>query len=170
MKLTFNNIFDFAFDVHSFICMIFFVNWNVRRRSNNEFSFYCTTYFRYYWKNHLGNFVGSRKYSQCSPFSCVFLGLFGDEVSDLHRVDPLKSFKIKINLTQLTVLVSIAEYDEMCWSFSGLSASAEASRFFAKAVRVDLIPWVPVVHRPMVTIFSCLNLLFNLHEYPLRHE
>ena len=97
MKLTFNNIFDFAFDVHSFICMIFFVNWNVRRRSNNEFSFYCTTYFRYYWKNHLGNFVGSRKYSQCSPFSCVFLGLFGDEVSDLHRVDPLKSFKIKIN-------------------------------------------------------------------------
>ena len=49
--------------------------------------------------DHLGNFVGSRKYSQCSPFSCVFLGLFGDEVSDLHRVDPLKSFKIKNNLT-----------------------------------------------------------------------
>ena len=119
---------------------------------------------RYYWKTHLGNFVGSRKYSQCSPFSCVFLGLFGEEVSDLHRVDPLNSFKIGNKLTELTVLVSIAEYDEMCWSFSGLRASAEARRFFAKAVRVDLIPWVPVVHRPMVTIFSCLNLLFNLHE------
>ena len=38
--------------------------------------------------DYLGNFVGSRKYSQCSPFSWVFLGLLGEDVSDLQRVDP----------------------------------------------------------------------------------